>query len=221
VTVLRRPAPRFVIWAALLVGVAMLAAYAELSPWLIVMVEFLSWVLVAIAERSFSGAWTIPRSASEPGVSGSDAVYLPPEQVESEPAPAVAVTGPAAEPVAEPIPEHQLEPALEPAPVEGAAAVPPATPGEELQLPAEPATAPPPPPPPAPAPALPPGAVTEPVRWNVWTLDRVLQEQDPDNDELGYLVVYLLEYADPSGLLPADFDPLVRESFGALLPSSG
>ena len=43
----------------------------------------------------------------------------------------------------------------------------------------------------------------------------------PDNDELVYLTVSLRDFADANGLLPAGFDPLVRESFGSLLPLAG
>jgi len=54
-------------------------------------------------------------------------------------------------------------------------------------------------------------------RWNVWTLERVQREQARDNEELHYLLVYLREFASPDGVLPPDFDALVRESFGDLL----
>ena len=55
-----------------------------------------------------------------------------------------------------------------------------------------------------------------PVRWNVWSLERVAREH-PESEELGYLVLSLREFADAAGQLPADFDLLVRESFGDLL----
>jgi hypothetical protein len=55
-----------------------------------------------------------------------------------------------------------------------------------------------------------------PVRWNIWSLERVAREH-PESEELGYLVLSLREFADSAGQLPADFDPLVRESFGDLL----
>ena len=55
-----------------------------------------------------------------------------------------------------------------------------------------------------------------PVRWNVWSLERVAREH-PESEELGFLVLSLREFADSAGQLPADFDPLVRESFGDLL----
>jgi len=55
------------------------------------------------------------------------------------------------------------------------------------------------------------------VRWNVWSLERVARDH-PNAEELAFLVLSLREFADSSGTLPADFDPLVRESFGDLLP---
>jgi hypothetical protein len=55
------------------------------------------------------------------------------------------------------------------------------------------------------------------TRWNVWSLERVARDH-PNAEELSFLVLSLREFADSSGTLPADFDPLVRESFGDLLP---
>jgi len=55
------------------------------------------------------------------------------------------------------------------------------------------------------------------IRWNVWSLERVARDH-PNAEELSFLVLSLREFADSSGTLPADFDPLVRESFGDLLP---
>jgi hypothetical protein len=55
-----------------------------------------------------------------------------------------------------------------------------------------------------------------PVHWNIWALERVAREH-PESEELAFLVLSLREFADSAGQLPADFDPLVRESFGDLL----
>jgi hypothetical protein len=61
----------------------------------------------------------------------------------------------------------------------------------------------------------------EPQEWNLWELERLVREHaaaDPAREEeLGYLVVYLREFASPDGVLPVDFDDLVRDSFGDLL----
>lgn len=58
-------------------------------------------------------------------------------------------------------------------------------------------------------------------RWNVWELERLVREQagaeDAQADERTFLLQYMREFAGPEGLLPLDFDGLVRESFGELL----
>jgi hypothetical protein len=53
--------------------------------------------------------------------------------------------------------------------------------------------------------------------WNVWNLERVVRERAATNEELNFLLLYLRDYANPAGMLPPDFDSLVRESFGDLL----
>ena len=63
------------------------------------------------------------------------------------------------------------------------------------------------------------------VEWNLWELERVAREragQDVLRDEeWGFLLVYLREFASSDGMLPVDFDSLVRESFAELLPAVG
>jgi hypothetical protein len=96
----------------------------------------------------------------------------------------------------------------------------------------EPAAAPPEPEPeperepePEPAPAavatLPPPAV--PREWNLWELERIARDEGTEDavrgEELGFLLVHLREFATPDGLLPVEFDELVRESFGDLVTS--
>jgi hypothetical protein len=47
---------------------------------------------------------------------------------------------------------------------------------------------------------------------------RVHGADDPiRGEELGFLLVHLREFANPDGVLPVEFDELVRESFGDLL----
>ena len=194
-TLLRRPFPRFVLWAALLVGVAAGAGSAGFSSWVIAGLVFGAWVIVALCERQLSGPWTTgravaaPRPASHAG--GSSGGLLS----NGEPARAH---------------ELPLEPELSAvvrvtpaAPVEEQAVVPPAHRRRVVSRKAQPA-------PPA-----------KEKQWNVWTLEEVVRENAPGNDELVYLTVSLRDFADADGLLPAGFDPLVRESFGALLPSAG
>ncbi|HET8607950.1 MAG TPA: hypothetical protein VFL66_13100, partial [Gaiellaceae bacterium] len=65
---------------------------------------------------------------------------------------------------------------------------------------------------------LPPPA---PREWNLWSLEQLAREgagaDAARDEERAYLLMYLREFANPDGLLPTDFDPLVRESFGELL----
>jgi hypothetical protein len=60
-----------------------------------------------------------------------------------------------------------------------------------------------------------------PREWNLWELERASRDaagQDPFRDEeRNYLLMYLREFASPEGTLPADFDALVRDSFGDVL----
>ena len=57
--------------------------------------------------------------------------------------------------------------------------------------------------------------------WNVWELESLAREQarlEPERgEEWSYLFVHLRQFADAEGKLPAEFDGLVRESFGELL----
>jgi hypothetical protein len=61
----------------------------------------------------------------------------------------------------------------------------------------------------------------QPRAWNLWELERLVRETssgDPVRDEeWNYLLVYLREFAAADGVLPIDFDSLVRESFGELV----
>jgi len=84
---------------------------------------------------------------------------------------------------------------------------------------------------PEPLPVAPPeadgGAVVDlplrggPREWNLWDLERRARERHGEDhyrdEEWSALFVYLREYATPDGMLPADFDDLIRSSFGELL----
>jgi hypothetical protein len=60
-----------------------------------------------------------------------------------------------------------------------------------------------------------------PREWNVWELERIARDTAGDDvvrdEERAFLLLYLREFASPEGLLPADFDGVVRESFGDVL----
>jgi len=192
VTLLRRPAPRFfLIWAPALVGVAVVAGVADLPPWMIALVEFAAWALIAVCERSLSGPWPKPAEIT------ADERAPATEPVSREAAAAVAdPPAPAAPAPAEAPPVVPPPPPPEPEPVRAARS--------HVQ---------------APRPAAPAEPATS-TRWNVWTLEQVVQERAPENEELAFLIVYLRDFADTDGLLPAGFDSLVRESFGELLPAT-
>jgi hypothetical protein len=61
----------------------------------------------------------------------------------------------------------------------------------------------------------------QPREWNLWELERLARARGGDDpvreEELGFLLVHLREFASPDGVLPLEFDSLVRESFGELV----
>jgi hypothetical protein len=74
---------------------------------------------------------------------------------------------------------------------------------------------------PEPSTVVPIGVSAEPRQWNLWDLEqlsRVHAGADAARDEeRSFLLMYLRDFAGPDGLLPIDFDGLVRDSFGDLL----
>jgi hypothetical protein len=65
------------------------------------------------------------------------------------------------------------------------------------------------------------GIVAGPRQWNLWDLERLTRERAgadvAQDEERQFLLMYLREFADSAGLLPLDFDGLVRDSFGELV----
>ena len=61
----------------------------------------------------------------------------------------------------------------------------------------------------------------EPRDWNLWEIERMARDAgraDTEGDEeRSFLLMHLREFADPDGMLPGTFDPLVREAFGDVL----
>jgi hypothetical protein len=165
-----------------------------------------------------------PAIVQDAGVAPEQPVETPPEaepEPEAEPPPVDAAPPVAEEPVAAPQPaaprpEPEPEPEREPA-APTLTVVPP---------PAEVA-----PPQPEPAPArvaeqaldaeVVPLVQRGPQAWNIWDLERLTRAHAGTDalrdEERSYLLVYLREFASPEGVLPADFDALVRESFGDLV----
>jgi hypothetical protein len=74
---------------------------------------------------------------------------------------------------------------------------------------------------PVPAPEPVPAPAPGPRQWNVSDLEELARERaggDPIADEeRTFLLAYLRDFAGPDGLLPVDFDELVRQSFGGLV----
>jgi hypothetical protein len=60
-----------------------------------------------------------------------------------------------------------------------------------------------------------------PRQWNLWDLERLTREHagsdEARDEERSFLLMYLRDFAGPDGLLPIDFDGLVRDSFGDLV----
>jgi hypothetical protein len=115
----------------------------------------------------------------------------------------VRVLRPQPVPVPEPVaerPQLTAVPELEPEPVAIAAAPAPA---------------------PEPPTVVPIGVGAGPRQWNLWDLERLTREHSgsdvAQDEERQFLLMYLREFADSAGLLPLDFDGLVRDSFGELV----
>jgi hypothetical protein len=111
---------------------------------------------------------------------------------------------------AEPAPVPEPEPEPEPVPVALVPEPPPARPQPE----------PAPEPQPAPVPVLA-SAGRGAREWNIWDLERLTRDASGrdafKDEERSYLLMYLREFANADGVLPADFDALVRDSFGDLV----
>jgi hypothetical protein len=167
-----------------------------------------------------------------------EATWAPEPDAEPEPEPVVAARDadaqseeplvfetpaelPVPEPVPDPIPppdepEPIPEPVPAPEPVPVLQAVP-ALPAVEERVPEPPAPAPAPAPPPAVIPLLP----AAPQEWNLWELERLARAHSgvdtARDEERGFMLIYLREFASADGSLPTDFDALVREAFGDVM----
>jgi hypothetical protein len=172
-----------------------------------------------------------PRRRSEPSEE-AEAAPTPPD-LETPAEPEVETEQPASEAASPAEPPH----AEQPAPPEPSSQEPPPS---KRRLKHAQSAPPPPPPPPEPEPSLPPpepepqGAPvvplwarsSQPREWNLWDLERIARAQsrrDPERfEEWSYLFFHLRRFANADGMLPAEFDGLVRDSFGGLLePAQG
>jgi hypothetical protein len=197
---------RFLIEAGFIIAVAVIAGIERLSTWWIIAVVASAWIIVAIVEIV---VWTRQVVAQQPPVvEPAGPALLPAEPARVRVQPPVESRG---EPAAEPTAEREPEPAPSPEPPRIVAA-------------------PPPPPEPEPEPQPEPEAARVvsflptsdgPREWNLWELERAARDHATDdvvrNEERSYLLMYLREFAGPDGVLPMDFDGLVRDAFGDVL----
>lgn len=203
---------RFLLEAAFIVLIAAATALAHLGKVWIALSVGAAWLVVSAVERS---------SMQENSVlhSGRLGAWLAGRRQE-------AAGEPAAEHPPIPVPEPE-PPAPEPAPPAPEPQPPTPEPGEPPQLRAVPA----PEPEPEPEPEVAQEPAPEPVarlplngaprEWNVWELERLAREAEgrdsKRDEELGFLLLELRQFANADGQLPVGFDPVVRESFGELL----
>ncbi|HEU4941919.1 MAG TPA: hypothetical protein VFT18_01545 [Gaiellaceae bacterium] len=203
---------RFALETAFVVLVAVGAALASLEPLVIIALTAVAAVLVALVERAFAREAARTAEATEPKPETPqhvERVEVEPEPVGAASEPELAVSErsarailatsppPVPEPVAERQPEAEPQPALEPEPEP--------EPEPEVE-------------------AVPERAYGGPPReWSLWDLERLVRENAGDRrqEEWGALILSLREFAEADGLLPVEFDDLVRESFGGLLAAVG
>ena len=200
---------RFLIEAGFIIAVAVIAGIERLSTWWIIAVVAGAWLIVAAVEIV---VWARQVAARQPRALEEPEPVAPPpavpqrSRVVTRPEPP---REPEPTPVAEAEPEPQPEPVPEPPRI---TAVPPPPPEPEPEPVEEP----------MPAVAYLPVNDT-PREWNLWELERAARDHATDdvarNEERSYLLMYLREFAGPDGMLPADFDSLVRDAFGDVLHS--
>lgn len=222
-------------------GVWTIVAASAVAYLLIVLVEAFLWYegkRVPAAPRVFRRPRSVVvRRGGEPPVAPDPAEESVVVRPREEPPAAAPVAAPQPDPEPEPEPQPEPEPEPQPAPPAEPAGDqvrvlrPAPVPVERPPLVAvpdlgpdpgpEPDPEPQPQPEPAPAAVVPIGPGAAPRRWSLWDLERLSREQsggDPVRDEeRTFLLMYLREFADADGMLPIDFDGLVRDSFGDLV----
>jgi hypothetical protein len=198
---------RFLIEAGFIIAVAVVAGIERLSTWWIITVVAGAWLIVAAVEIGF-WARGVARRQPQPLAEPEPAFIPTPAYV--EPVPTVVIPP---VPVSETPPEPEDEPAPPP-PVPHITAAPPLRPEPEPENVPEPVEE------PAAAVAYLPLS-DSPREWNLWELERAARDHAGDdvarNEERSYLLMYLREFAGPDGVLPTDFDGLVRDAFGDVL----
>ena len=203
---------RFLIEAGFIIAVAVIAGIERLSTWWIILVVASAWIIVAIVEIV---VWARQVVARQPRPAETEVL--------DETAPRVVAPSPVSVRVQPPLesrrePEREPEPSPAPSPEPRIVVAPPTPPGPEPE----------PEPEPEPAAANVVAFVSAndgPREWNLWELERAARDHATDdvarNEERSYLLMYLREFAGPDGVLPADFDGLVRDAFGDVLHTVG
>jgi hypothetical protein len=206
---------RFLIEAGFIIAVAVIAGIERLSTWWIIAVVASAWIIVAIVEIIVWARLAGVRHDSAVESSESFESFEPQAEEPTFIAPVHVRVQPTVESRPEPEPEREPEPAPSPAPSR-IAAVPSPPPEPEPEPEPEPA--------PARVVAFIP-ASEGPREWNLWELERAARDHATDdvvrNEERSYLLMYLREFAGPDGILPTDFDGLVRDAFGDVLHTVG
>jgi hypothetical protein len=226
--------PRTVVEAAFLVAVPVVALVAGLGKATIIAASAVGYLLVLVVEATLWREGLPSLLRRKPAAAAAPAPVE--ETVETvvvrPPEPAAAEPEPEPEPPAAPEPEPEPAPArtsehvrvLRPEPPPSEPAPAPERP-QLVTVPAAPEPEPEPEPLPEPEPAaatvVPIGVGAGPQRWNLWDLERLTREHSgadaARDEERTFLLMYLREFAGPDGLLPVDFDRLVRDSFGELV----
>jgi outer membrane biosynthesis protein TonB len=210
---------RFLIEAGFIIAVAVIAGIERLSTWWIIAVVASAWIIVAIVEIVVWARLAGVRQHSAVESSESFESFEPQAEEPTFVAPVRVRVQPTVESRPEPAPEREPEPVPSPEPSR-IAAVPSPPPESEPEPEPEPL--------PEPVPArvvafIP--ANEGPREWNLWELERAARDHATDdvvrNEERSYLLMYLREFAGPNGILPADFDGLVRDAFGDVLHTVG
>jgi hypothetical protein len=212
---------RFLIEAGFIIAVAVIAGMQRLSTWWIIAVVASAWIIVAIVEIVVWARQVVARQPRPVELSQPEtAVAPPPARIPAQPS---VHASREREPESEPERKSEPKPVPEPPRI---VAVPPPTPEPEPDSAPEPQLEPEPEPQPEPARVvafMP--ANDGPREWNLWELERAARDHATDdvvrNEERSYLLMYLREFAGPDGVLPTDFDGLVRDAFGDMLHAVG
>ena len=209
---------RFLIEAGFIIAVAVIAGVERLSTGWIIAVVAIAWIIVAIVEivvwarRSDVRRDSAVESSESFEPQAEEPTFVAPVRVRVQPpVEARRESEPESEPEREPAPAPSPEPSRI-----AAVPSPPPEPEPEPELEPEPV--------PARVVAFIP-ANEGPREWNLWELERAARDHATDdvvrNEERSYLLMYLREFAGPDGILPTDFDGLVRDAFGDVLHTVG